>query len=305
MPYAGRGQDLNPVLSNEGTRQLWDENLQKRRPPATQPAAPKLRREQPKANSDVPLPPSADKLGDSFVGFTLWRLRPSRPADEQGTRLLVQEEDTGSREELTAERVEADRPLPDGAKVRVSIEPARSGYLYVVDREQYDDGSFSDPWLIFPTTRIREGHNRVGPGSVIEIPDPDDKTPYFTLRRNRSRRAGAASKPLLEQVSEVLTVLVSPAPIPGMPIGRTAQKLSLEQFTAWEKKWGTQTKSLEASGQSGKSYTQAEKRAGKEGALLTADDPLPQTMFQSDAKPGEPLLVTVPIKIVDKRKNQN
>src|SRR3954451_14982018 len=74
------------------TRQLWDENLQQRRPAASRsrPTAPRK------------TTPQAEKLGDAFVGFTLWQLRPSRSSDEQGTRLLVQEEETGERQQLTA-----------------------------------------------------------------------------------------------------------------------------------------------------------------------------------------------------------
>jgi hypothetical protein len=284
---AAQNSDTSDGVS---TRQLWDENLQKRRPATarTRPATPR------KAT------PQAEKLGDAFVGFTLWQLRPSRSGDEEGTRLLVHEEETGERQQLTAERVNSDTPLADGSKVRVSIEPARAGYLYVVDREQYSDGSFSDPWLIFPTTRIRNGNNSVGPGTVIEVPDPDNKMPYFRLTRNKARRTSSAGQSAPEQVSEVLTVLISPQPITGVKIGRTPQKLSTEQFAQWERQWATQTKTLEATG-SGASYTQAEKQAGKGDGVLTGDDPLPQTMIQSEAKPGDPLLVTVPIRISDKR----
>jgi hypothetical protein len=98
-------------------------------------------------------------------------------------------------------------------------------------------------------------------------------------------------------VAEVLTVLVSPTPIPALRIGRTAQKLRADQFGQWEKQWATQTKVMEALGQAGKTYTEAEKSAGQNGVPLTADDPLPQTVIQTGAKPGEPLLVTVPIRI--------
>jgi hypothetical protein len=138
--------------------------------------------------------------------------------------------------------------------------------------------------------------NLVGPGIVVEIPDPEDKVPYFRLRRNRARATpGAGTGP--EQVSEVITVLISPKPLPGLKIGRTAQRLRPDQFQVWEKHWATQTKVLEAPGEAGKTYTEAEKRAGQNGVPLTADDPLPQTLIQTDAKPGDPLLVTVPIRI--------
>ena len=51
----------------------------------------------------------------------------------------------------------------------MSIESPRSGFLYVIDREQYADGSTSDPYLIFPTQKIHAGNNAVSPGKVIEL----------------------------------------------------------------------------------------------------------------------------------------
>src|SRR6266446_6051279 len=72
------------------------------------------------------------------VGVTVWRLRPSRSSDE-GARVLVQE---GLKQaEWTPERIEADTPLKIGDRVRLSIESPRPGFLYIIDREQYADGS--------------------------------------------------------------------------------------------------------------------------------------------------------------------
>ena len=288
-----RGQE-SALPADMGTRQLWDDNLKQLRPP--NPNRPAVRRTAPRPQPKAPGPQA---VGDAFVGVTLWHLRPSRRADEPGTRLLVHEEESGTREEFTPERVSADAPLTEGARIRVSIEAAREGYLYVVDREQYADGSYSDPWLIFPTTQIRNGNNKVQAGTVIEIPDSADKIPYMRLRRNRARRTSASGESP-EQVSEVLTVLVSPTPLPGLRIGRAAQKLPANQFALWEKQWATQTKAMDAPAHVGKPYTAVEKLAAQGGGVLTADDPLPQTIIQSQAKPGDPLMVTVPIRIAKK-----
>ena len=54
---------------------------------------------------------------------------------------------------------------------------------------------------------------------------------------------------------------------------------------------------LEAYGQAGKPYTLAEKIAGNGDKMLTQDDPLPQTMYRVDAKPGEPLMIELPLQI--------
>jgi hypothetical protein len=46
--------------------------------------------------------------------------------------------------EWTPQRIEADTPLKVGERVRLSIESPRTGYLYVIDREQYADGSYGE-----------------------------------------------------------------------------------------------------------------------------------------------------------------
>ena len=95
------------------------------------------------------------------------------------------------------------------------MEAARSGYLYVIDREQYADGTFSEPYLIFPTTRTLNGDNKVNVGKLIEIPAQDDGPPYFTLKRSRP-----------DQVAEVLSVLITPEPLDKVEITDKAQKLA-------------------------------------------------------------------------------
>jgi hypothetical protein len=97
----------------------------------------------------------------------------------------------------------------------MSIEAARTGYLYVVDQELYADGSKGEPYLIFPTTRTRGGDNSVKVGRVIEIPAQEDAPFYFTLKRTRT-----------DHVGEVVSVLVSPTPIQELTITDKAQRLA-------------------------------------------------------------------------------
>src|SRR5207302_7654799 len=106
--------------------------------------------------------------------------------------------------EWTPERVEANAPLRVGERIRISIESPSAGYLYVIDREQYADGTTSEPYLLFPTTRTCGGENRVTAGRVIEIPGQEDRPNYFRLRQSRST-----------QTAEVLTVLVTAQPLEG------------------------------------------------------------------------------------------
>ena len=58
--------------------------------------------------------------------------------------------------ELTAERIDTGAPLALGDRVRLTIESPNGGFLYVIDREVYDDGTTSDPYLIFrPRVRVK------------------------------------------------------------------------------------------------------------------------------------------------------
>ena len=272
----------------EQTRMLWNTTFLKKRPSGKQSSAPSEGASAPKSQNPVPTKqaqPAAgtDEIGDALVGVTIWRLRKSETEDNPAVRLKSL---TGG-EQWTPIRVEADTPLSEGQKVRVSFETARVGYLYVIDREQYADGTFGAPSLIFPTLQIHGGNNEVRAGRLIEIPGLDDNPPYFTMQ---------ASRP--DQVAEVLTVIVAPEPLPELKIGRDPLRLSPEQVRSWEQKWGAQVKRLEASGQAGKPYTQAEKEAGLEQTRLLADqEPLPQTMYRLDAEPGAPLLLSIPLRI--------
>jgi len=215
---------------------------------------------------------------------TLWRLRPSKAADT-GERILVQEGSESA--DWIPERVEADTKLAAGTRVRLSIEAARPGYLYVIDREQYADGSLGEPYLIFPTTRTNGGNNEVKAGRIIEIPTQDDRPPFFTLKPSRS-----------DQVSEVISVLVSPTPLEGLQIGAAAQKLPAQQLAAWEKSWGGTVGRLEMQNGAGKSWTRQEKEAGANATRsLTQDEPAPQTLYyKPEAKSGQPVLVNVALR---------
>jgi hypothetical protein len=171
--------------------------------------------------------------------------------------------------------------------VRLSVEAARPGYLYVIDREQYADGSVGEPYLIFPTTRTNGGDNEVKVGRIIEIPTQDDRPPFFTLKPSRS-----------SQVSEVISVLVSPTPLEGLRIGEKAQKLSVQQVALWEKSWGGTVGRLEMQNGSGKAWTREEKEAGANATRsLAQDEPAPQTLFyKPEAKSGQPVMVNVSLR---------
>jgi hypothetical protein len=264
----------------EATRSLWDTAFINDIP--TSAAA--RRRARRNYRVVTPRVPVAGVAADSVIGITLWRLRPSRPADV-GERMIVQE-GPGATEWLP-ERVSADRRLSEGDRIRMSIEAARTGYLYVVDQEVYADGSKGEPYLIFPTTRTRGGDNKVVAGRIIEIPSQDDSPPFFTLRRSRT-----------DHVGESVVVLVAPAPVEGLSITDKAQRLPAETLAQWEKLWGARTGRLEMAGGEGRPWTKPEKEAGADATrALGVDEPAPQTIYY---RPGvgskSPVLIRVQLQ---------
>lgn len=221
---------------------------------------------------------------DTVIGITLWRLRPSRKSDT-GERIITH--DGPESMEWLPERVASNGRLAEGDRIRMSIEAARTGYLYVVDQEQYADGSKGEPYLIFPTTRTRGGDNSVKAGRVIEIPAQDDTPPYFTLKRTRA-----------DHVGENVIVLVTPTPIESLTITDKAQRVSGETLAAWEKSWGTQAGRLEMTNGEGKSWTKQERDAGADGTRsMTETEPAPQTLYY---RPGvgskDPVLIKVQLQ---------
>jgi hypothetical protein len=281
-------ESAGPADSEQQTRQLWDDAFRRKRAESTRPSA----------GTTVPAPvrPSgartestgpAESLGDSLVGVTVWRLRPLTPGDASKGAIVF----SGSAEEFTAERIEVDSPLSPGDRIRIGIEAGRTAYLYLIDREQYADGSFGDPYLIFPRSRIREGNNKVMAGRLVEIPDLADTPPFFTMKASRT-----------DHVGDVITVMLTPEPLPGLPVGRSALKLTKEQVESWQKAWASPLKRIELAGGAGKLYTAEEQQAGQTGSrLLTQEEPVPQTMYRVEAKPGAPLVVAVPLGITRKR----
>lgn len=230
----------------------------------------------------TPNVPTADVNAETVVGVTLWRLRRASSTDS-GERIIVHEESEAA--EWLPERISTNTKLNQGDRLRISVEAARTGYLYIIDREQYADGSFSEPHLVFPTTRTLGGNNQVTVGKIVELPAQDDSPPFFTVRRSRS-----------DHVAEVLSVLVTPTPLEGIVITDKAQKLSAAQVSNWEKSWGSQVGLLELEKGAGKAWSKEEREAASADVTraLKPDAPAPQAIYyQPKTKSTEPILVRV------------
>ncbi len=267
----GAGQ---PAAQEDQSRQIVAEEFVTARPAGARAKSPRPRYKRTAGTAAA---------GDSArLGMTLWRLRPAATAGDQSQARLLVHESTGD-STWTAERVDADAPLTIGDKVRLSFESAQPGFLYVIDREQYSDGTFSEPYLIFPTSRTRGGDNRVAAGRVIEVPDQADRPNYFSVRRSRP-----------DQVAEMLTVIVSPTPLDGTTLSSGPSKLVAADLARWEQRWAGPVEQLALEGGAARVWTAAEQRAGEDAArLLTQDDPPPQTVYRMKTAPGAAMLVTV------------
>jgi len=252
---------------NDATRKLWDTAYTSNSKSSTK------RRTYRIATPKVPV---NDVAPDSVVGVTLWRLRPATARDS-GERIIVH--DDSDAKEYLPERISPETKLGQGDKLRISVEGARNGYLYVVDREQYADGTLGPPYLIFPTTRTLNGDNKVTVGMLTEIPAQVDSPPFFTVRKSRP-----------DHVAEVLNVVVAPNPIEGITITDKAQQLTSEQVSAWEKQWNSGVGFLEMS-QPGQAWTKEERDAAGTRAL-TPTAPAPQLLFyRTAALANQPMFV--------------
>lgn len=237
-----------------------------------------------------PKPVSGQEVAQ--VGVTFWRFRPTTSAD--ATKELIDEGPDKPAKEWTLERLETDAPVKIGERLRIGLESlSRTGYLYVVDRELYTDGTMGTPRLIFPTTRIRGGNNFVKPGNLLYLP-PAPR--FFRIQQSRPEKT---------LVSEVLTVIISSQPL-DLPeeIGERAMTLPESLIAKWETEWKTNVLQMDLENGKGEALTPQEKQAGDEKSKdlidtddrLTQDDPPPQTVFQSVVKTINPFLVKVSIR---------
>jgi hypothetical protein len=266
---------IGVTAQEDDTRQIVPEEFVKSRPAAAATAPKKPAAYRVAKRVDGTAAAGAD---DVAIGLTLWRLRPARPEDT-GARLLVQA--GAGTTDWIPERVDADAELAIGDHVRIAIECPREGYVYVLDREQYSDGTSSPAYLIFPTGRTRGGDNAVRAGRVIEIPARDDAPNYFTVRRSRP-----------DQVAEVLHVAFSASPIDALPVRSKAEAVPDAQLAKWIKDWSGPTEQLARVDHG--PWSPAEDRAGADGTrLLTQDDPPPQTIYRLRVRRGQPAMFEV------------
>ena len=206
-----------------------------------------------------PLPESTtEKLQ---IGVTIWKLQRAFAAHS-------------SKSELISRRVEASTQFHDGDLLRLSIESPQVGYLYVIDRDLFTDGSSGKTNLIFPA---RDEDNRLEPGKLIDIPGPD-QLPF-------------QATPASNQSGEMLTFIVTSAPLP-LSLTEDALPISSQQLAEWEDSFGGLSERFEMVGGAGQVRTTAEllAAASRGNKQLTPDDPAPQTIYFLSPKSNDGFL---------------
>ncbi len=158
------------------------------------------------------------------LGVTFWRLRPPRTDEDDAPTFPV--ENGKRREQWTAERVDSTTNFKKGDRVRFTIESPRNGFIYVVNREFYADGTPGEAKLIFPTLKTRGGDNAVTQRTLVEIPPNNDVMSYFGIEPDRSDYAG-----------EELYVIISPTKLPNINIGLRAQDAEKKTLNKWLDDW--------------------------------------------------------------------
>ena len=218
------------------------------------------------------------------IGVTFWRLRPLKSFEEDDAPTFAVNTGDGI-ENWTAERVSSTTKFKANDRLRFTIESSRSGYLYIVSREFYTDGTTGRAELIFPTLKTSgKGNNRVVAGSLIDIPDARAAAPYFRVNPKRKDYAG-----------EEVIVIISPTRLPSVKIGTEAVAVESEKIEKWVADWGTTVDIYDAADGEGVALTRTEAEAANTRAL-TQEEPLPQTRYRFKARTNEPVLMVVQIQ---------
>ena len=140
--------------------------------------------------------------------------------------------------------------------------------------------------LIFPARNLRGGDNRVEPGRLIEIPGQRDTVPALILSQSDARHVG-----------EELMIVVTKSPIPKVTADVREQELPAAVVADWERRWGGRTERWDLVGNASRSvWTESEKAAGVSERLLTQADPLPESLYRTDAA-GDGALIRVSLAV--------
>jgi hypothetical protein len=229
-----------------------------------------------------PFTPGPPTAGTEFaqVGITVWRVEA-----EKGKGV----EQAGS--EQTQVRLDTNAAYANGDQIRLTIISPTGGYLYVVDQEQYSDGSHGPAYLVFPTLTTRKGNNLIGAWEPVQVP----AYPSSWRFKPRTLAEGEVRK---RQTAEVFTVIISPKPLIGISrISDQQLKLDKGEFERWQAQWKTPVRQFDMENMVGQSVKTGSKGVDQVGKEAISEEELDaQTTYQVAIKPGTPIMVTLPLR---------
>ena len=221
--------------------------------------------------------PKAAKTEMASIGFTVWKRKPMNLNNTKG----IAENRAGAAQISVPEyeRVNSETPLAVGENIQITIESlTHKGFLYIIDREKYADGTYSTPKIIYP---LRGRGNYVNPGIL-------KSTGVFDIV------APALNK---QQVEEVFTVIISPnALVPAERLLGGIIEFEPSKFNEWANKWNAEVEVIEQETGAGEIMTDEETKGIQENRQLTQDDPAPLTVYRSYINRGDAILMNFHLK---------
>ncbi len=272
------------------------------------------RASQPRTQTKPTAQPAPEAIDAELIGVTFWRLSPATAQGEEGNaRLLIPTKKGAAPQPYHAARISDDAAFRNGELLWLGIEVPRAddSFVYVLDREQYADGSLGDPYLIFPAPTTPEDANVASAGRVVYVPAPDDPLPYFRLERSEPKDK---RDPL--HVAERLTIIVSPHRLTfrgeweEVDTDIKLLRVTKAEAARCDREWSGQTERMPARRDLTAGLTRAEqdvretrkliptaKPAAGETRRLLPTDLLPHTIYHVHGKAGQPVLVNVSLRI--------
>lgn len=231
------------------------------------------------------------------LGVTIWKLRPA--ADGENGHFFSVDDGNNGRVRWLAERVGVDTVFAPHDPLRFAIESSVAGFLYVIGRETYSDGTFGRPYPIFPMSP--DDDNSVRPGMLFDFPDQREDVAYLRLNPKKDNYTG-----------EILTVVIAPRPLTIIKLGKDGKVQDSDDLRDLE--LGAQVEVFSRTDTADKIYSKTEaaaacgvkarelerdKSAGKPcgEAGLTREESLPQSIYQIMAPPGQPAVAFVKLSV--------
>ena len=261
---------LNVTTAQEGSKGLKPDEAGIKTSPKRKTLQP-ITFQTPKPFTRRPAPAGAEY---AQLGVTIWRV------DSGNSKGIEQ---VG--EEQTIERLDTNAPYTNGDTIRLTIESPSRGFMYIVDQEQYTDGSYGPAMLVFPTSKTRAGNNLIEAWTPVEVP----AYPAVWRFKPRELKDGETRK---VQMAEVLTIIISQKVL--VDLSRIIDKrlaLNKGEFESWRSQWQRPVQQFDVENKVGQ--TAKSKGVEQEGNEAEVGA---QTTYQVAIKPGNPVFVTIPLR---------